>query len=243
MSKISYPFTVRAYQTGPGGELHVHQLANFLQEAAHYHADGLGFGQEQLVKEGLFWVLSRLAIRIDSMPQRGAELTLTTWVSAIKGMVTERSFVLYNGEQEVARALSVWFCLAADSQRPVHLPSQYTERMPLLAEAALPGGVAKVPPVGDEARQGASFTARHSDIDMVDHVNNTVYLRWAFDDWLSDHPAGTLTGLQVNFLDQCFLGDQVTIYTGSSGDQRTVVHEVREATSGKVLCRLQSHWQ
>ena len=243
MSKISYPFTVRAYQTGPSGALHIHQLANFLQEAAHYHADGLGFGQQQLVKEDLFWVLSRLAVRIGKLPQRGAQLTLTTWVSAVKGMVTERSFVLYNGDQEVARALSVWFCLAAGNQRPVRLPQHFTERMPLLAEAALPEGVAKVPPVGDEARQGASFTARYSDIDMVDHVNNTVYLRWVFDDWLSDQPVGSLAGLQVNFLDQCFLGDKVAIYTDSAGNRQTVLHEVRQVNSGKVLCRLQSHWQ
>ena len=64
----TYTYKIRSYHTDADGRLFVHQLLNFLQDAAHNHADGFGFGQMQLAEANLVWVLSRLTIEIDSLP-------------------------------------------------------------------------------------------------------------------------------------------------------------------------------
>jgi acyl-ACP thioesterase len=241
----SYTYKVRSYHTDSSGRLFVHQLLNFLQDAAQNHADGAGYGYKQLVDQDLFWVTSRLTIEILSMPKRGDEIKLFTWVKSIRGSISEREFSISLGEQVMINASSLWFCLSGQSHKPARLPSEFCDLMEINATYATTEGTEKVdePDVDSNRSNGIDITARYSDIDMVDHVNNAIYARWMMDEVPVDYQQrNTIKKLSINYLGECFLGDKVKVFH-TVIKQLNLLHEVVNSNGDKVICRIHSTWE
>ncbi|RLD23673.1 MAG: hypothetical protein DRI71_04790 [Bacteroidetes bacterium] len=241
----TYSYPIRPYHTGVNGRLFIYQLLNFLQDAAHKHADGYGFGQLQLENDNLFWVLSRLSIEIKALPKVGDEINLSTWVKSIRGAISEREFTIILGENTIINASSLWFCLSGESHKPTRLPSTYIDLMIINNVYSFQGGSVKVSESEniDQKSSGLETKAAYSDIDMVDHVNNATYIRWMMDELSQEfHLNKQLKQLDVNYLGECFLGDIVKVNHHSQSGP-TLQHEVANEVSGKVICRANSLWQ
>jgi medium-chain acyl-[acyl-carrier-protein] hydrolase len=65
MPALEAAFPVHSYEVDAGGTLRVPALAGYLQEIAGVHATALGVGIDRLFAQGMTWVLTRQAIRID----------------------------------------------------------------------------------------------------------------------------------------------------------------------------------
>jgi medium-chain acyl-[acyl-carrier-protein] hydrolase len=241
----SYTYTIRSYQTDTSGQIFIHQLFNLLQDAAHKHADGIGFGQRQLVEQNLFWVLSRLSVEIVKLPQVGDEVHLSTWVKSIRGAVSEREFSISIGDETIINASSLWFSLSGDNHKPIRLPSSYSGLMIINDVYALEGGSVKA--LADENSNQRSnsqkIIVKHSDIDMVEHVNNATYVRWIMDELFKEPQFNKqLISLDINYLGECFLGETVDVYHRVKTDTN-LSHEVVNNDHGKVICRANTVWQ
>jgi hypothetical protein len=57
-------YNVHVYETGPDGRLNLLSLFNYFQDIASDHAELLGFGRDDLMKDNRFWVLSRMYAEI-----------------------------------------------------------------------------------------------------------------------------------------------------------------------------------
>lgn len=241
----TYTYKIRSYHADSVGRLFIHQLLNFLQDAAQNHADGAGYGYTQLVDQDLLWVTSRLTIEILSMPKRGDEIKLSTWVKSIRGSISEREFSISLGEQVMINASSLWFCLSGQSHKPTRLPSEFCDLMEINATYATTEGTEKVDEPNVEAYRsnGIDITARYSDIDMVDHVNNAIYARWMMDEVPVDYQQrNTIKKLSINYLGESFLGDKIRV-DHALIDQSTLLHEVVNNNGDKVICRIHSSWE
>jgi medium-chain acyl-[acyl-carrier-protein] hydrolase len=244
MSAIeTYSYKIRSYHTDGSGVIFIHQLLNFLQDAAHNHADGFGFGQKQLAEFDLVWVLSRLNIEIGSLPRHGETIELSTWVKSIRGSISEREFRIEQGGSLLVSASSLWFCLSSKSHKPVRLQASLVNIMKPYDTYATVEGTIKIGEVGPERVEAKHFEAQYSDIDMVDHVNNATYARWGIDElqksFLSEKQ---ISKLIINYNDQCFLGDSVEA-SHSSLDKDGLYHEINNTSSGSTLCRMRSYWE
>jgi acyl-ACP thioesterase len=241
----TYTYTIRSYQTNDTGHLFIHQLFNLLQDAAHKHADGIGFGQRQLVEHNLFWVLSRLSLEIIKIPNVGDEVHLSTWVKSIRGAVSEREFSISIDEEIIISASSLWFSLSGENHKPTRLPTTYSDLMIINDVYAHEGGSVKVmEDVGDsKPSSGQKLVVQHSDIDMVEHVNNATYVRWIMDELYDQPPLNKqLVGLDINYLGECFHGETVNVYHLLK-DITSISHEVANEVTGTVICRANTKWQ
>ena len=241
----TYTYKIRSYHTDSLGRLFVHQLLNFLQETAHNHADSTGYGYKQLIEKDLFWVTSRLSIEILSMPKRGDEIKLSTWVKSIRGAISEREYSISLGEQTLVNASSLWFCVSGHSHKPARLPSEFCDLMKINATYATTEGTEKVvtPEINGNSSTGIDITALYSDIDMVDHVNNATYARWIMDELSVDYQLkNTIKKLNINYIGESFLGNKIKVYH-TPIDQSNLLHEVINSSSNKVVCRIQTEWQ
>ena len=240
----TYTYKISSFHTDASGKLFVHQLLNFLQDAAHNHADGFGFGQRQLVDHDLFWVLSRLTIEMSSLPNYGDEIKLSTWVKSIHGSISEREFSISRGDEILVNASSLWFCLSGQSHKPARLPVEYSNLMEINDTYATANGSEKVaePGAGRDKSAGIKVIARFSDIDMVDHVNNATYARWMMDEISPEYQQKhNFKKLNINYLGECFLGDKLNI-NHDSITHSDILHEVINISSSNVICRAQSAW-
>jgi acyl-ACP thioesterase len=239
-----FTYKIRSYHTDASGNLFVHQLLNFLQDAAHNHADGLCFGQEQLTRQDLFWVLSRLTIEISSLPKHGQEIRLSTWVKSIRGAISEREFSISVDDKALVNASSLWFCLAGQSHKPAKLPKEFSNLMEIKDSYATTSGTKKVgelPTLGDKSI-GTIVTANYSDIDMVDHVNNATYARWVMDEVPVEYlQNNTLVKIDINYLGECFLGEKVNASHRQVAESN-LLHEVENRNTKQPICRAQTQW-
>ncbi|MEN8249374.1 MAG: acyl-ACP thioesterase domain-containing protein [Bacteroidota bacterium] len=241
----SYLYQVRSYHTDASQRLFVHQILNFLQDAAHNHADGNGFGQKQLESRDLFWVLSRLKIEINELPVQDDSLVLNTWVKSINGSISEREFSIARGEDVLINASSLWFCLSGKTQKPAKIPEEYTKIMIPYSHSATKGGTEKIlvdNPMGKNST-GNSIEVKYTDIDMVNHVNNAAYMKWVTNEMsMFNYPERQVKSLTINYLEQAFLGDPIMVSHFEEASQ-LFVHEVRNMSTDKVVCRIKSTWR
>ena len=90
-----------------------------------------------------------------------------------------------------------------------------------------------------------SYRAEPGDIDLNDHVNNTVYLGWALR--AAPEAAGTWKplSLEAAFLGEARLGAEVACYTeiGRGQGRSALLQSLRDAASGRELTRLRTYWQ
>jgi acyl-ACP thioesterase len=110
---------------------------------------------------------------------------------------------------------------------------------------ATAGGAEKVvgPDTPSDKTDGIYITARYSDIDMVDHVNNASYVRWLMDDMPHKYQQKhSLKKLNINYLNEGFLGDKLKVVQTTNTDAM-LIHEILNTDTEKVICRMNSFWQ
>jgi medium-chain acyl-[acyl-carrier-protein] hydrolase len=144
---------------------------------------------------------------------------------------------------ELLRATSAWAMMSMETRRPSrldpHLPifTRHPERM-------LADDFAPLPPVRPDAGR-ASYRALAPDIDLNDHVNNTVYLGWALRSAPESARSWKPLALEAAFLGEARLGDEVACLTAShdAAVGAVLLQSLLDAASGRELTRLRTHWQ
>ncbi len=183
-----------------------------MMETAGRHAEKLGVGVRDLHAKGLTWVLARLHVRFGAVPAAGEAVHIATWPSGRHRLFAVREFHLQDGAgNELLRATSAWALMNMETRRPSrldpHLPvfTRHPERM-------IEDDFAPLPPPCPQAGR-ALYRAEPGDIDLNDHVNNTVYLDWALRSAPERARAWKLLVLEAAFLGEARLGDEVACLT------------------------------
>jgi medium-chain acyl-[acyl-carrier-protein] hydrolase len=239
-----------------------------MMETAGRHAEILGVGVRDLHAKGLTWVLARLHVMIAGVPEAGRTVHIATWPSGRHRLFAVREFQLRDAAGgELLRATSAWAMMNLESRRlsrlDPHLPifTSHPKRMIEDHFAPLP------PPYAQAPR--ASYRAEAKDIDLNDHVNNTVYLDWA----LRSVPPGARSwkprSLEAAFLGEARLGDEISCLTeigrtaaldsGRTAPQRrgrtaprrrgrgesssVLLQSLLEEAAGRELTRLRTFWE
>jgi medium-chain acyl-[acyl-carrier-protein] hydrolase len=239
VSPYNETFTVAA-AAGEDSELNrLWLVVDAMQEAAGRHAEKLGVGVRDLHAKGLTWVLARFHVQFKSIPPAGAAVHIGTWPTGRHRLFAVRDFLLQDeAGAEVLRATSAWALMNMETRRPArldpHLPVfiRHPERM-------VHDDFAPLPPVqdgGDPAR----FHAIAGDIDINDHVNNTVYLDWALRAVPGPARQQTPLAMEAAFLGEARLGDEVLCLAESAptGNGTVVRQSLRDVVSGRELTRL-----
>jgi acyl-CoA thioesterase FadM len=237
----SADFTVHSFDADAFGHLAPAALAGYLQEAAGRSADALGFGFDDLNRQGATWVLARQRVVLDAPVRLGETLTIETWPSGLDRLAALRDFVLKRGGVEVGRALTTWFVLDVKTRRPVRpdrlLPEALHAQAPhVLSPAEPPLPELTTPEV--ERR----FQVRFADIDANQHVTNASYVAWvleALDEagWRDQR----LATLDLQFLAECHRGSYVRSRSSAQADG-TRLHAIVREEDGKELARARTGW-
>ncbi len=226
------PHTVLYSETDARGRLSLPALFSLFQEAALLQAEQLGFGETYCAQEGLMWVLSRLLLEIDDFPGHRDELRLSTWPKTPQGPFANRDFRLQDTEGTIkGRATSAWLLLNIDTMRPVR-PKELFAPYPLdQMEDALPEAAPKINSVDTEGCSELEVTARYSDLDQNDHVNNTRYVRW-FLDCYSPEEINAVQSLRfsINYLQAASYMDKVKLRRCDCDSESTVFGYLQDET-------------
>lgn len=192
--------TIPHHACSVDGMLKLHELLNYLQDAAAQHADILHFGMQTISEQNMLWVLSRLKIEIVKPVTLGMPIRLETYPTQGVKAFAVRQYGLFDANNELCvKASSFWLLLNRANFRPLkpsdHLP--YPPANPVRPVFFQMLDKIEARPVSfPQTSRVASF----ADIDLNDHINNAVYARFVEDEIAKQiHSAPQFKSFQINF--------------------------------------------
>jgi acyl-ACP thioesterase len=163
-------FYVGVADAGPSGRVRLDAIARWLQDIAYADLQDSGLEQPGL------WILRRLRVVVESFPRFGEKVSLRTFCSGMGRFSAERRSSVAGQGPDGGRieAVALWVLLDPDGGRPLRFDEGFIGGY----AASARGREANVrlrhpgPPPG---AAGIEWEFRPTDLDPVDHVNNSHY--------------------------------------------------------------------
>ena len=230
----SYPFTIQPENVDFTLRASVASIISYMLNVAGTDAHRKGFGVEALQGHSFTWVLSRLAVDINTQPRQYSNIEIDTWVNEFNRLSSTRNFKMRIGEDVIAAGVSQWCMLNMETRQAVDMTqlkdiyerAMVAEPSPITAPARLRG---------IEPQASVSRPVAYSDIDFNRHVNTLRYIDLIFDSLpieLIEKNNGMR--LDINFIAEALYGEVLTIGWTSEGN---VWQFEISSDSGKKLCR------
>jgi acyl-ACP thioesterase len=238
----SFKFHIDSYVCDFTGKATLPVLANFMFETASRHAQERGFGFDEISKDNVAWVLSRLSIEIRKYPEHEEDVIVETYVEDVSRFFTQRCFRIINLENKViVYARSIWAAIDRVTRRPVDI---------LVWRPDLVGYAAKeeVCPIDrmEKIHLVASlesimgYTVRYSDIDINKHLNSMKYIEHVvnvFD--ISMFKEKKIGKFEIVYLAEGMYGDKLKLYCNSLSEKEFIIDTKRGEES---ICRSRVIW-
>ena len=247
MELLQYEKTyhVHVYETGPNGKLNIYSLFNYIQDIASDHAENLGYGREDLMKDNRFWVLSRIYAEVNQWPLWGDSIILRTWPNGTEGIFALRNFQIYYPDGcQIGSGSSSWLIVDLTTkkiQRPDPILSQY---YPDLHPGYSPvRNALKLESAAEEGKISQILRVKVSDLDVNLHTNNVGYIKWIYDTYEYEFLMKNVPqSAEINYLAESKYGEDIMIRT-SSENHNFYSHSICSTTDNKELCRIRLGWK
>lgn len=213
------PAYAKHYQIGPADvdfqeKLKISVLFNYFQDVASLHVETLGTGIDRLIQEfGVTWVITRIRVDMDRMPQLGEDIVVETWPQIPKRVEFDRDFLVRDASNHVlARAASTWIIMDIHTREPKRsetIPSNYPfPPRDRALDCRL--GRFKAPGTPEAVYQKV---IGYSDIDFNGHLNNSKYIDFIMDCFsLEEHRQYAFKTLEISYMSESLPGDRITMY-------------------------------
>ncbi|MFA0964151.1 acyl-[acyl-carrier-protein] thioesterase [Roseivirga sp. BDSF3-8] len=230
-TNYTHTFEIRPLETDNQGVLKPGVLTDMIQQAAWVHAEKLGVGTPLLIEKGYTWVLNRLQLTIDSLPEYPGQVVIKTWPSGHERLFTFRNFIVYDKENKVcATASSAWMIVDLNRKRAALPPDFIKAALPEESDADNKSLYTEKLSEPQNPQSEAIIHVRRQDIDINDHVNNNIIIQWLYE--CLDMP-GNLKHLDIMFKAECKFGDK--LLSEAEADSSGYLHHIVRPADGKVI--------
>ncbi len=207
-------------------------MLDMFQDLAGMHAESVGIGAFDLEEKGLFWIVSKLRLKMNRRPLIHEMLESVTWIQPAERVSCERDWAIYKDGDQVAYVRSIWAALRRDNFRPGHMADFYPDAdftmdppddMPF---TRMGKNFADAEPLGE-------YRIRSVDIDRGGHMNNVNYVRAMLGCFTCAQLAEMdIKELDMQFILQCYEGETIRFVRRPSEDGLMEVGALNE--EGKV---------
>ena len=211
-----HPFNVRYCDVDFRDELKPSTALAFLEEAACYSADELGFGYEFICPRNLAFMVTNVRCEwIRPVKLFEQDVTVRTWPLQPSYVVFGREYQLCVGDEVAINASSRW-CLI-DLTTGKIAPSKLIEGQDYSTyntDRALTNVQWKIPSfIIEKETCSFSITIANSEYDHNMHVNNTRYADYCFNVFtLEELKRSSLRSFAISYVKQCHEGDTLSFY-------------------------------
>lgn len=201
-------------------------LFSYFQDIASFAADELGFGIERLAKEfGVAWVLLKIRVDIERLPEWDEEITIETWPIQPKRVEFQRDFLVKDKNGNVIiRAVSVWVIMDIKERRLKRADMIGLRYPELSRERAIETRLGKLKDFG-QLEEAYKKVIGYSDIDFNGHLNNSKYVDFIMDCFtIVEHEKYEVQSIEMNFINEALPGNTITLYKDISNRQNGIVY-------------------
>lgn len=224
---------IPAFMIGRNQKANLTAICNILQNAAGLHALYRGLGFEDMQQLGHVWLMNRLKVSMNSFPAWAETIKLQTWVSSMRGPFSDRHFSFQNEKGDtIGSASTFWVAVNIKTRKPARVNSN---DIPVLSDKFPDCGKSNKLAAITEFDHNSTYQVQYSDLDMVEHVNNTKYVEWMVNHLASIEGDFRPFQLEMNFLSETLFGESVVVRSKKleEGFGCIILKEEDE----KVICR------
>jgi medium-chain acyl-[acyl-carrier-protein] hydrolase len=237
-----YKFVAEPFWVDFKGNLTMGVLGNCLLNCASFHAADHGFGIATLNEDNYTWVLSRIAIEMQRMPQQYETFEISTWVENVYRLFTDRNFAIYDKDgQKIGFARSIWAMINVRTRKPADLLTMHDGTIVnYMCDEPCPIDRPSRITLAEDGKIVSSLTMKYNDIDINGHVNSIRYIEHILDLFPMDlFREKRISRFEIAYVAEGYYDDRLDFYR--SEDKASLpqeVYNVEIKKNGKdVLCR------
>lgn len=243
-----YSCVADAFHCDFNHEFRMGDLGNALLNAADMHSTQRGFGMTYLNTINKTWVLSRLAIEMEAIPQEHDRFVIETWVENAMKYFTKRNWAITSedGKKVYGYGKSIWAMIDLTSREPQDI---FAVNQGTITEYIYDG---KECPIADVSRVKApemtdytEFQVVYSDIDVNGHCNSMKYIDHVLDTFSLDYfRLHKLHRIEIAYVAESYCGDTVRIYHCQQEDETHIFRLSKQTEDGEIeLCRFRINFR
>ena len=202
------------------------------------------FSCEELLSRNQGWFLIRYRIEFDDYNSGIDELKVHTECRGAQKMTTFRDFEVFDNKtgDRILRASSSWFIVDMVKKSVVNIEQQYPEFLKF-EKRANDIELKKLRPI-DRVDSEKIFHVRYDDLDINNHVNNTVYIAWALEalDYEFRH-SHRLKTIDIYFKHEVSYGEDIVSQVKYDSESLVTGHLIKNAATNEELCLLRVEWE
>jgi acyl-ACP thioesterase len=230
MDKVGrYEFMAEPFHCDFSGRLFMGHLGNHLLNAADFHSTDRGFGMKYLMSIQHSWVLSRLAIEMDEMPEQYTHFIVETWVENAMRYFTSRNFRIIGQDPEDPNApikvygygRSIWAMIDTTTRQPTDIFAIDNGAIKnwIVSDKECPiakGGRVKM---GNDATCVRTIDTYYNDVDINGHINSVKYIEHVLDLWPMEwYGSHRLRRFEIAYVAEAHAGDQLSFFQEQAAD-------------------------
>ncbi len=185
-------------------------LLAFFSQLAGEQLDSIGLPHQMLWDNGYVFVLVKIAVHFDRVPNLGETVTVTTAPKGTKSLYFLRNFeVKDENGQSIVQATSYWVVVNPDS-RSIVRPREFPFALPIMDSLDFVLPALKMP--GDIAFEPAGeYNVMFSDLDYNGHMSNIRYADLALNLLPKEAPNRPIKTLQINYHHEISTGQTILL--------------------------------
>lgn len=228
----SFSSRVRFSEVDCNQKLTLHSILNYFQDCSTFHSAFAHMNIDELTAYGYAWILASWQVVVSRAPKLGEAITVKTWPYNFKGSLGYRNFTLEDAEGNIcAYANTLWTFLNLSTMHPARVLPDVAEAYPLSPQFPMEIAPRKITLAGD-AVAAQPFTVQKYQIDVNNHVNNTMYILMA-QEYLPDD--FQILQMRTEYKTAAVLGDTIYPHVIETPDLCQVVLKSEEDTIYAVV--------
>lgn len=211
MKVLEYEMKVKLYNSYFDVNDHITPKAvlNIFQDVAATHAELINIGYEDLLKNNLYWVLSRVKYDIIKMPKPDEEVIIKTWPHEKGKIDFDRDMLVTSLNGELLIKGTTKWCVIDVSTRMLQRTTNIIYNGICSEEKNYQERFNKISIPDVTLSYKFTYQVNYSDIDHNHHMNNTNYAIPI----INAIENKNISHFEINYLTECLLNDKMEIYS------------------------------
>ncbi|MCH5225773.1 MAG: hypothetical protein J1D77_07210 [Muribaculaceae bacterium] len=222
-------YFLSANECSAEGKLSMTSLTTNIIDIATDHANSLGIGNPAMVEMKAGWILSRITIDLEKLPEINSHYVLKTWIEDFNRHYSARCFSVATSEGEIlGYCRTIWLVIDEETHKNLglshfNLPSELIsgEKAPIETQQKHFPIVENEEEMTSKAIKATHppyhYTFQYCDLDAYRHVNTVRYISLLMNQFtLEDHDTTTVRRLELSFLHEASYGMKTRLLRSDS---------------------------
>ena len=211
------PFRILASDCDAKRRYKLSSLLRSLEEISIEDTTRLHMGREKTLDKGLLWVISRLSIKINELPQYDEAVQLITYPEKRERVLFPRYYIMKSPSGKTyLEAEALWTLIDEKTRKPVN-PLEHgisIKGFPFTKESEILPVVTPLP-----ISQTFRRTVLYSELDLNGHLTNTRYGDWFMDAFMAELKEKDLSSFNIMFRQEATEGETLELGIGKQADK------------------------